>query len=823
MRPAPTINQESQDIHPYFLPHHGVLRPSSTTTKLKVVFNGSSPTSTGISLNDITHTGAKIQLDIFDVLLWSPHESTYSKRLILSEVAQIYDPLGFVSPITIRAKMLLQELWLHKLSWDQPVSQSIINRWLIIREEFTQLHEISLPRWIHSTRHSTVEIHGFSDALQLAMAAAIYLKINSPSTGPKITLICAKTKVAPIKQITIPRLELTAALILAKLTKYVRATLHRVNIHSIYLWTDSSITHPWINSNAGRWKDFVRNRAVKIQELVADAHWHHISGKENPADCASRGITANQLKDYSLWWRGPTWLAENQENWPVNSPPADEACNLEARPGILLIAAIQDKIIQWDWVTDILHSTITSPLASITIADIEKARNFWIKSTQAAHFHQKIRTLSNNQHLPPNHSFNRLTAYVDSEGILRVGGRLQHAQLSHDSKHQSILPRHLPFTTLVIRHYHLTTLHGGTQLTLTTIRQRSWIMGGRAPVKTFILRCIKCARQRGIRAQQLMGQLPRSRITPSWPFSHTGIDYAGPFTIKTSSGRGAKTRKAWVCVFVCMSTSAVHLGAVSDYSTEAFIAAYRRFTSRRGLCQTIYSHCGRNFIGTDIELKKLFTQFTREHEVISRFIITNGTQWSFNPPAAPHMGGKWESVVKSLKFHLTRTVKESLFTFEEITTLLTQIEAILNSRPLEPISDDPEDIQALTPGHFLIGSALNTVPEPSTSEPAHSIQNRWRMIQRQSQQFWYRWSQSYLQKLQAISKWFFRNRTIQVGALALLTDERFPPSHEMATREDHSIAPRARRAATSSNGEDTNNDVGQTNRQASHSTNQPNS
>ncbi|XP_034946420.1 uncharacterized protein [Chelonus insularis] len=367
-----------------------------------------------------------------------------------------------------------------------------------------------------------------------------------------------------------------------------------------------------------------------------------------------------------------------------HSQSTDEACNLEARPGISLIAAIHDTTIQWDLVNRysklnkllritaliikftprLRHSPVTSPLASITTADIEKARIFWIKSTQAAHFHQEIRTLSNNQHLPPNHSFNRLTAYVDSEGVLRVGGRLQHAQLSHDSKHQSILPRHSPFTTLVIRHYHLTTLHGGTQLTLTTIRQRYWIIGGRASVKTFILRCIECARQRGIRAQQLMGQLPQSRITPSRPFSHTGIDYAGPFTIKTSSGRGAKTRKAWVCVFVC----------------------------------------------------------------------------------------SLESVVKSLKFHLTRTVKESLFTFEEITTLLTQIEAILNSRPLEPISDDSEDIQALTPGHFLIGSAINTVPEPSTSEPAHSIQNRWRIIQRQSQQ------------------------TIQVGALALLTDERFPPS-----------------------------------------------
>ncbi|XP_034192364.1 uncharacterized protein LOC117609795 [Osmia lignaria lignaria] len=226
-------------------------------------------------------------------------------------------------------------------------------------------------------------------------------------------------------------------------------------------------------------------------------------------------------------------------------------------------------------------------------------------------------------------------------------------------------------------------MHGGTQSTLAFLRQRSWIIGGRAPVKTHILRCVNCAWQRGIRAHQLMGQLPLCRVTTSRPFTHIGVDYAGPLTLKTWKGRGAKTQKGWICVFVCFSTSAV-------YCTQ-LIAAYRRFTSRRSIAAAFYSGCGTNFQGADSQLKKLFTQSTRENQDIAALLAEDGTQWHFNPPAAPHMGRKWEAVVKSLKFHLRNTVGDALLTYEESITLFAQIETILNSRPLEPLSDDPDD------------------------------------------------------------------------------------------------------------------------------------
>lgn len=270
-----------------------------------------------------------------------------------------------------------------------------------------------------------------------------------------------------------------------------------------------------------------------------------------------------------------------------------------------------------------------------------------------------------------------------------------------------------------------------------------------------------------------MGQLPKTRVSPTRPFLNTGIDYAGPLTLKTWRGRGAKTYKGWIAVFVCFSTSALHLEAVSDYSTDAFIAAYRRFTGRRGICSQLFNDCGTNFVGADTALKTLFTSSSKEHDNLSALLANDGTQWSFSPPAAPHFGGKWEAAVKSIKYHLRRVIGDTVLTFEELSTLLVQVEAVLNSRSL---SDDPEDLSALTPGHFLIGSALSTIPAPSLSTVSMSRLSRWQLIQQQLEHFWNRWSAECLQRYQSISKWHHSSNELKIGSMVLLTDERFPPS-----------------------------------------------
>ncbi|XP_070167797.1 uncharacterized protein [Polyergus mexicanus] len=273
-----------------------------------------------------------------------------------------------------------------------------------------------------------------------------------------------------------------------------------------------------------------------------------------------------------------------------------------------------------------------------------------------------------------------------------------------------------------------------------------------------------------------MGDLPRLRVMPARPFLSTGIDYAGPIQLRTTKGRGHCAYKAFIAVFVCLSTKAVHLEVVSDYSADAFLAALRRFTARRGLCRSLHSDCGTNFVGADAQLRAFFTANSPEQRKIADQLANERMRWCFNPPAAPHFGGLWEAAVKSFKHHLRRVLGESTLTYEEMSTLLAQIEACLNSRPLQAMSDDPDDLAALTPGHFLVGAALNAIPEASSLDVPIGRLSRWQLLQRMRDHFWDRWSQKYLHTLLQRPKWWATNDEVRVGRLCLIRSDNAPPT-----------------------------------------------
>jgi len=273
-----------------------------------------------------------------------------------------------------------------------------------------------------------------------------------------------------------------------------------------------------------------------------------------------------------------------------------------------------------------------------------------------------------------------------------------------------------------------------------------------------------------------MGNLPQERVTPARPFLRTGVDYAGPILIRTNKGRGHRANKGFISVFVCLSSKAVHLEVVSDYTAEAFLAAFRRFVSRRGLCREMFSDCGINFTGASRELREMFRASTADGRRIAQAAASDGIRWRFNPPAAPHFGGLWEAAVKSTKHHLRRVIGEATLTFEEMTTLLTQVEACLNSRPLQPLTDDPDDLTALTPGHFLIGAPLLAVLEPSLATERDNTLSRWQLLQKMRDHFWERWSREYLQTLACRPKWQKNETGPSVGDLCLLRSETTPPT-----------------------------------------------
>ncbi|XP_045509320.1 uncharacterized protein LOC123704888 [Colias croceus] len=396
---------------------------------------------------------------------------------------------------------------------------------------------------------------------------------------------------------------------------------------------------------------------------------------------------------------------------------------------------------------------------------------------QRKYFTEEIRSLSSSQMVHRKSTLISLDPYLDDHQILRVGGRLNNSVFNEDMKHPIIIPHKSHFTKLLIDEAHVSTLHGGPQIMLNYLRSMYWIIGAKGLVRQFVRRCVTCTRYSNQNNQPMMGQLPTVRVTSHRPFSKTGVDYAGPIAIRATKGRGHHATKGYICVFVCMSTKAVHLEVVSDMTAEAFIAAFKRLVARRGHVTEMWSDNGTTFVGAARQLTELFDiESSIVATEIADWLASNGTDWHFIPPHSPNFGGLWEAAVKSIKFHLARIVGNATLTFEEMTTTLAQIEACLNSRPISQLTSDPQDPCPLTPGHFLVGEPLVLVPDDNYEKANVTNLKRWHLTQRMTQTFWRRWTEEYLTQLQQRYKWRCRIPEPNVGDLVLIKEDGLPPA-----------------------------------------------
>nr|XP_022906253.1 uncharacterized protein LOC111418055 [Onthophagus taurus] len=522
-------------------------------------------------------------------LLWDNHKDEFlfkcnsfhnetdqvTKRNVLSFIARLYDPLGWLSPLITSAKVLMQELWIQHLDWDDILPLELKIRWNNLRKEFNKINTIRIPRWIGtSSRATSIELHGFADASTIAYEAVLYLRV-SIQNELRVSILVSKSKVSPLKRVTIPRLELCAAVLLVRLLKRVQSVL-KLCEHSIYLWTDSTVVLSWIRGHPSRWKDYVRNRVTEIHE-VSGVHWNYVPGEDNPADLVSRGVTMMKLQSNSSWWSGPCWLMYPSTQWPKESPSPPSQVDLEQRVTIPVSNSAIRKNQGWDLknkyssLTRLLRVTawcarvfdknnLLSSVSGVLSADeLNRALLFWVKECQNLEFAEELILLRSKRTITRTSSLYRLNPFLDGDGFLRITGRLQFSNLDYDEKHPIILPKFSTITTLIIDYYHKTTLHGGVQLTLASIRRRFWIIGGRVSVKSLIHRCMICARQRVVTSQQLMGQLPSPRVNQSRPFLHTGVDYAGPFFLR---------KKGWVRLVA--NENSARTGALRELDTESF-------------------------------------------------------------------------------------------------------------------------------------------------------------------------------------------------------------------------------------------------------------
>lgn len=952
-------NNEENHQSGYFLPHHGVLRPGNTTTKLRVVFNASAKSSNGKSLNDLLCKGGIIQDDLFSLILrfrkhayaftadiekmfrqievhpsernfqkivwknakdepiqiyrlktvtygtacapylatrtlkqlasdeaknfplaskvlcedfymddclsgadnlqkftelgrqltellsrggmnlhkwcsnvnpakehlfpfdlqnegtvktlgmlWNCSSDTFTynvstnkstifltKRDILSQIASIFDPLGLLGPIITRAKIFMQQLWQLKVDWSEQLPLDVIKEWQDFTANLCLIKEIKIPRCVLRSNPTYIVLHGFADASLKAYGAAIYLTVFNDALTSHSELLCSKSRVAPLKSLTIPRLELSACLLLSQLTDKVIKAL-KLKIDRVQLWSDSTIALAWIQTSPHLLKTFVSNRVAQIQRLTDGRSWGHIASEKNPADLVSRGLDTSSLLSNSLWWNGPDLLNYHPETLPKEPSPPAEVNNLEdfyveVKPNDTVLLTETHEFIETfiDISSDFL--TLTRVLAymyrfvhncskgservkgPLSTEEVRAARDVLIRHYQVKYFSSEISALKKGSSVSTSSKLRFLNPFLDTTGLLRVGGRLSNSELTYDQRHPIILPD-CRLTTVIFQYLHEDNLHIGPQSLLHFVRLTYWPLNGRNIARKSVHKCVTCFKSKPITMKQLMGDLPTERVRAYAPFTNTGVDFCGPFHIKYKNQRKGHHHKVFMALFICMSTKAVHLEVVTDLTTSAFIASLRRFFARRGKSSIMFSDNGTNFVGACKELGRLLKASESDNE-FSKFLSSEEITWKFLPPCSPSFGGLWERGVQSFKYHFKRVVGSSVLTFEEFLTISIQIEGILNSRPLSPLSADFDNFEVLTPGHFLIGKPIIGLPEPNLLDVRDNLLNRWERRQKMVQQIWKNWSNSYLSHLQQRTKWYFMKNNINVGTMVLLKEPNLPP------------------------------------------------
>lgn len=706
-----------------------------------------------------------------------------TKREILRLVMSIFDPLGFLCYFTIRAKIILQQVWRCQVDWDAQIPESLEGSWATWLADLKEMETIRIPRCYTPRLPQALitDFHIFCDASDRAYSAVGYLRLDYGEGEVETRFVAAKSKVAPLKQISIPRLELQAALLGTKLAVSIRESLKFTSAKT-YFWSDSGTVINWIRNHERRYKMYVAHRLGEILENSNSNDWRWAPGRENVAD----GGTKEGRGIYERWLTGPDFLKSPEEAWPRENPrDSDDDCEVmgvtasytASRRSFYPIAELLDetKFSSWlrllrttVWLVRAVNMFIVRPevplfCLSICPDEIVIAEQFWWRRVQNAFFGEEISLIKARQPIPPKSSLFRLNPVLDSEGVLRVQGRIEAALGVEDGiKQPVILPSKTHFVRLMIDYFHKKAAHQGQEMVVNELRQRFWIIGVRRAVRSAWARCSYCADRRARPLQQSIGQLPQARLRQKErPFTCTGVDYFGPLWVKV---RRSKVKRYGV-LFTCMTTRAVHIEIASDLTADSTIMAIRRMCSRRGTPQEIWSDNGTNFRGAEKEIRQCLLKLN-EVEVGEKLSVL-GIKWNFIPPFAPHMGGCWERMVRSFKAALRATLKDHAPKEDVLHTVLTEIEHLLNSRPLTHVSMDATEGEALTPNHFLIGTSSGS--SLWTSSGQTNLRQRWKESQHLTQQLWNRWLREYLPSLVRSGRCFGKaSPAVAVGQLVYL-------------------------------------------------------
>lgn len=618
-----------------------------------------------------------------------------TKRSILSAVSRIFDPIGILAPFTLIPKILLQSTWNEKLDWNDPVNPETARKFEEWYAESHFVELIKIPRHAQlSGKDKLITLHVFCDASSKAYAAIVFARIEY---GHKtdVVMLDGKARVAPMKVTTINRLELIACEIGARIITKITQALKRKDLQVI-LWSDSGTALAWVRRNEN-WGTFVGNRVRKILEVTQAEQWRHVPGEQNPADLLSRGCGAKRLLE-TKFWNGPDWLRCIPSEWPSSIPNEDETEIMHEKKKTVQVLINHSKS-QWYYPDKSRFSRFSSHVKIMGyvwrfIARLRKrSRQGGPTITMEERRHGELWLCK----LIQSESFSTETKFPfdvkkDGGGVLRVATRMMSEEETCKEnlfRFPVLLPSKHVLVEQLILEEHERNCHAEPQFLMSKLREKFWILKGRKTIERVLRKCVICRRYKSHHPVPAPGPLPENRIKGNAAFKVVGVDFAGPMFLKDK-------KKVWICLFTCALYRGVHLELATALSTEAFLLCLRRFVARFGRPDVIYSDNGTNFVGTNATFSKLNWSKIEEEAGIRQI------NWKFGPPASPWWNGFFERMVRSVKELLIRMLGRSILNYEELQTVLLDVEATINARPLTYVYEN-DLLIPLTPSHFIHG------------------------------------------------------------------------------------------------------------------------
>uniref|UniRef100_A0A914Z2Y1 Integrase catalytic domain-containing protein n=1 Tax=Panagrolaimus superbus TaxID=310955 RepID=A0A914Z2Y1_9BILA len=673
---------------------------------------------------------------------------SWTKRNISKFIASSFDPLGMLTPVTMKGKAFLQKLFKQGYPWDKSLNKELQYEWQTIVDDWNG--EIQIPRrLVQGTMPSNeqIEIHAFGDASQTAYCACVFLRIKT-STGYVTPLVFAKTKLQPLnKDLTIPKMEVMGIWLAAKIASFV-AKEFKIESSKKFVWTDSQISTYWYKKLPKN--VFVTNRLKAV--LESNVELLFVPGKMNPADLGTRGISFDELQTSKCWWQGPAFLQHEEKFWPKLPQGGVDLIqtitaliSLNATKNTVTLQNIElereyeiDTNLSW---TDLkkkisMHVKNTVNEQSLTAKDLMQIENMLIKQEQEIYISPEIEK--------------HLKLAKNDNGIYCINTRFDHAELIN--KNPIFLPKNSPLTKMIVMDIHLKLHHSGVPHTLSKVRETYWIPSGRFIVQRIISKCKSC---KIWKAKPFvlpnMPQLPATRVNKSSPFQNVGIDYAGPFKIK-----GVK-EKSWIILFTCFTTRLIHLEPVTSMASIDFLQCFRRFISRRGLPHFVLSDNAKQFKTTSTTLDKIWKESIQDKQAIN-FFNENGIVWEFITERAPWKGGLYERLVSLVKNAIKQTLGHQVLNFNEFWTFLNEVESTINSRPITYVHSKESFV--IRPIDFITPKIEIRLPATATNDylndptylPTNSgggeclAEQYYKTIQ-YLDKFWELWSKDYLNLL----------------------------------------------------------------------------